>query len=247
MIEVMALSPSTMRVEQLNEGIWAMTYLVVCEDSKKATLIDPVWDNLGDYLSLLEEQGLELEYAMATHTHADHITGCFKLAEMTGCEYVMWNDTPSLGVTIYVDEESSISMSDIDFHFHYSPGHTGDSMIIECDGYIFTGDFLFTGDGGVGRDDLPSGRTHVHWQALDVLERFSGEVLVCTGHDPPETEMQTLEWNRANNHVLKMETYEEYATWQEETSNHLGYVSKIKTALPANIFAEIPETVPWLD
>ena len=71
MIEVMALSPSTMRVEQLNEGMWAMTYLVVCEDSKKATLIDPVWDNLGDYLSLLEEQGLELEYAMATHTHAD--------------------------------------------------------------------------------------------------------------------------------------------------------------------------------
>ena len=66
-----------MRVEQLNEGMWAMTYLVVCEDTKKATLIDPVWDNLGDYLSLLEEQGLELEYAMATHTHADHITGCF--------------------------------------------------------------------------------------------------------------------------------------------------------------------------
>ena len=99
-----------MRVEQLNEGMWAMTYLVVCEDTKKATLIDPVWDNLGDYLSLLEEQGLELEYAMATHTHADHITGCFKLVEMTGCEYVMWNDTPSLGVTIYVDEESSVSM-----------------------------------------------------------------------------------------------------------------------------------------
>ena len=65
------------------------------------------------------------------------------------------------------------------------PGHTGDSMIIECGDYIFTGDFLFTGDGGVGRDDLPSGRPHHHWQALDVLERFSGEVLVCTGHDPP--------------------------------------------------------------
>ena len=78
---------------------------------------------------------------MATHTHADHITGCFKLAEMTGCEYVMWNDTPSLGVTIYVDEETSISMGEVDFHFHHSPGHTGDSMIIECEDYIFTGDF----------------------------------------------------------------------------------------------------------
>ena len=44
-----------MRVEQLNEEMWAMTYLVVCDDTNKATLIDPVWDNLGDYLSLLEE------------------------------------------------------------------------------------------------------------------------------------------------------------------------------------------------
>ena len=82
-------------------------------------------------------------------------------------------------------------------------------MIIECDGYLFTGDFLFTGTEGVGRDDLPSGRTHIHWQALDVLERFSGDVLVCTGHDSPETEMQTLEWNRQHNLVLKMETYME--------------------------------------
>ena len=236
-----------MRVEQLNEEMWAMTYLIVCEETKLATLVDPVWDNLSDYLSLLEEEGLSLAYAMATHTHADHITGCFQLAEMTDCEYVMWNDTPSLGVTIYVDEETSISMGSIDFHFHHSPGHTGDSMIIECGDYIFTGDFLFTGEGGVGRDDLPSGRPHLHWQALDVLERFSGEVLVCTGHDPPGTEMQTMAWNRENNHVLKMETYDEYAKWQEETAANLGYVSKIKTALPANIFAEIPEEIPWME
>ena len=224
-----------------------MTYLVVCDETKKATLVDPVWDNLSDYISLLETAGLDLEYTMATHTHADHITGCFTLAEMTGCEYVMWNNTPSLGVTIYVDEETSISMGEIEFHFHHAPGHTGDSMIIECNGYIFTGDFLFTGDGGVGRDDLPSGRTHMHWQALDVLERYSGNVLVCTGHDPPETEMQTLEWNRENNLVLKMETYEEYATWQEDTSAGLGDVSKIKIALPANIFAKIPEEIPWIN
>lgn len=236
-----------MRVEQLNEGIWAMTYLVECESSAKATLIDPVWDNMSDYLSVIEEKGLTLEYAMATHTHADHITGCFKLAEMFGCEYVMWHDTPSLGVSIYVDEESTISMGDVEFHFHHSPGHTGDSMIIECQGYMFTGDFLFTGNGGVGRDDLPSGRAHLHWQALDVLERFSDDTLVCTGHDPPNTEMQTMGWNRENNPILKMETYEEYARWQETTSAELGYVSKIKTALPANIFAEIPDEIPWLN
>ena len=77
MIEVIQPRAEFMRVEQLNEDMWAMTYLVVCDSTNKATLIDPVWDNLSDYLSLLENEGLELEYAMATHTHADHITGCF--------------------------------------------------------------------------------------------------------------------------------------------------------------------------
>ena len=236
-----------MRVEQINQGVWAMTYLVVCEDTNKATLIDPVWDNISDYLSILEDQGLELTHCMATHTHADHITGCFTLKEKTGCEYIMWNDTPSLGVSIFVDEETSIAMGNLEFHFHFVPGHTSDSMIIEVDGFMFCGDFLFTGEGGVGRDDLPSGRVHLHWQSLDVLERFDGDILVCTGHDPPGTEMMTLEWNRENNHILKMDTYEQYSKWQEETSQALGEVSKIKVALPANLFAEIPTVIPWLE
>ncbi len=247
MFEVTSLPAAIMRVEQLNTDIWAMTYLVVCEQEEKATLIDPVYDHISDYLSVLEDEGLNLEMCIATHTHADHITGCFRLAELTGCEYVMWNDTPSLGATVHVDEETSLSMGGVEFHFHHAPGHTGDSMIVECDGHIFTGDFLFTGKGGVGRDDLPSGRVHIHWQALDVLERFSGEMMVCTGHDPPGTEMQSLDWNRNNNPVLQMETFDEYSKWQEETSAGLGYVSKIKTALPANIFAEVPEDIPWLD
>ena len=46
-----------MRVEQLNEDMWAMTYLVECDSTKKVALIDPVWDNLSDYLSIIEDRG----------------------------------------------------------------------------------------------------------------------------------------------------------------------------------------------
>jgi len=236
-----------MRVQQLNNEMWAMTYLVVCEESDSAVLIDPVYDNIESYLGLLDAEGLRLTHCIATHTHADHITGCFTLQEKTGCEYVMWEGTPSQGCSIHVDEDSVLEVGTVSFRFHHVPGHTSDSMIVECEGYIFTGDFLFTGSGGVGRDDLPSGRVHEHWNSLNVLERFSGTMLVCTGHDPPETEMQTLAWNRSNNPVLQFNNFEEYANWQKDTTAGLGYVSKIKTALPANLFAELPETIPWLD
>jgi len=110
-----------------------------------------------------------------------------------------------------------------------------------------TGDFLFTGAGGVGRDDLPSGRAREHWDALGVLDRFEGHTVVCSGHDPPGTEMMSLDWNRENNPVLSMSGFDEFNAWQRATSEKLGGVSKIKTAIPANLFGELPEHIPWLD
>ncbi len=236
-----------MRFEQLNEGVWAMTYLIVDESTQKAALVDPVYDFLDRYVALIEKENLDLVYAIATHTHADHITACFTLREQTGCDYVMSTETASLGVSIHVDDEEKIMLGSIPIQFHAAPGHTNDSMIVHVPGYMMTGDFLFNGEGGVGRDDLPSGRVHTHWDALSVLERFDGTTVVCSGHDPPGTEMQSLDWNREHNPVLKMESYESFKAWQEATAEKLGGVSKIKTAIPANLFGEIPEVIPWLD
>lgn len=210
-------------------------------------LIDPVYDYMANYDQILLQRGLTLRYAIATHTHADHITACFEYAKRESVDYVMWNDTSSLGVTKYVYDEEKIMLGKTPISFHFAPGHTSDSMIVQVPGNIMTGDFLFTGKGGVGRDDLPSGRYKVHWDALSVLDRFQGTDMVLTGHDPPECIMQTLDWNRMNNPVLKMETFEEYKKWQDDVNAGLGAVSKIKVAVPANIFAEIPEDIPWLN
>lgn len=236
-----------MRFEQLNEGTWARTYLIVDENSSEAALVDPVYDYLETYIHLIENQGLRLKYAIATHTHADHITACFSLRDRLDCEYVMSDQTASLGVTMHMDDEEKIMVGSIPIQFHFAPGHTNDSMIAHVPGYMMTGDFLFNGDGGVGRDDLPSGRVRVHWDALRVLDRFEGHTVVCSGHDPPGTAMQTLDWNRTNNPVLNMRSFEEFEQWQSTISAGLGAVSKIKTAVPANIFGEVPDRIPWLD
>lgn len=235
-----------MRFEQLNEGVWARTYLLVDENTMEAALVDPVYDYLETYLAKLEQDNLTLRYAIASHTHADHITACFNLRDVTGCQYVMWRDTACLGVSKYVDDQEQLMLGQQPITFHFAPGHTSDSMLIQCGDYLMTGDFLFTGQGGVGRDDLPSGRMRVHWDSLQVLNRFEGSILVCSGHDPPATQMQTLAWNRENNFVLKMKSFDEYQQWQDENNVKLGSVSNIKTAVPANLFREIPDVIPWL-
>ena len=44
-----------------------------------------------------------------------------------------------------------------------------------------------------------------------------------------------------------MESWEQYRDWQEQSVKQLGSVSKIKVALPANLFGELPEGIPWLE
>jgi len=231
-----------LKLEMLHGDSWAKTYLLIDEESKQAILIDSVFGRHEYDLSVIQARGATLKHAIATHTHADHVTACFDLREKTGCEYVMWKDTVSLGISKFVDEDDVIMLGKTSLKFHFSPGHTNDSMIVEIPGHILTGDFLFNGEAGVGRDDLPSGRPKIHFEALSLLNRFDDEVMVQSGHDPPGTVMRTLGWNRKNNPILKMETYAEYIAWQERQWEILGPVTQIKIAVPANIFAEAPES-----
>ena len=117
-------------------------------------------------------------------------------------------------------------------------------MIIAIPGHIFTGDFLFNGGAGVGRDDLPSGRLQEHWDSIQSLGHLSDDVLVCSGHEPPGGADTRLEQKAQS--IMTMKRFDEFVAWQNETAEKLGSVSKIKTALPANLFAEIPEHIPWL-
>ena len=212
-----------------------------------AALVDPVYDFMNEYLALIETRNLSLHYAIATHTHADHISACSSLRERTGCEYVMWKDTACLKVSKYLQEGEALMLGSTPLKIHHVPGHTNDHVLIEGPSHLLTGDFLFTGQGGVGRDDLPSGELFSHWESLKKLEQLDGTLLVCTGHEAPGTIMQTLAWNRTNNPVLKMATFEQFETWQKKVTANLGSVSKINTALPANLFAEIPDVIPWME
>ena len=236
-----------MDIEQMNDSGWAKTYLLTDNNSKSAGLIDPVYDFMEHYLKVLETRDLSLDFVVATHTHADHITACYSLRERTGCEYFMWKDTACLGISKYLDDREVFRLGSNELTVHHVPGHTNDHILVETSSHLFTGDFLFNGKGGVGRDDLPSGRIQEHWNSLQRLNALEDELVVCSGHEPPGTDMQTLGWNRMNNPVLQLTTFEEFALWQEEVTAGLGSVSKIKTALPANLFAEIPEVIPWME
>src|SRR3546814_3648069 len=62
------------------------TYLLADEVHRQALLIDPVFDQVGRDLALIDELGLKLMLAVDTHAHADHVTAAWLLKQKTGCK-----------------------------------------------------------------------------------------------------------------------------------------------------------------
>lgn len=62
------------------------TYLLACDATKEAVIIDPVVEQAERDAGLARELGVTVKYALNTHCHADHITGTAKLRELIGCK-----------------------------------------------------------------------------------------------------------------------------------------------------------------
>ena len=141
-----------MQVEDIRPEGWACTYLI--ENDGKAVLIDPVWD----YMGIIKQYLLTVNWNFSPAWQRTHMPITLRHVfpfTRARIPFYMWKDTASLGVTHYVDENTNLTLAGVDYTFHHVPGHTSDSMIIAIPGHIFTGDFLFNGGAGVGRDDLP--------------------------------------------------------------------------------------------
>ena len=54
------------------------TYLIASAKGREAVIIDPVLENVDEYINILKELNLKLVKVIDTHIHADHITGASK-------------------------------------------------------------------------------------------------------------------------------------------------------------------------
>jgi len=71
------------------------TYLMASAKGREAVIIDPVIENIEEYISLLNELDLKLVKVIDTHIHADHITGASALRDQTKCVTIMGDHTPA--------------------------------------------------------------------------------------------------------------------------------------------------------
>lgn len=175
-------------------------YVVACQLSKKAALIDPSPGSYGAMSEFIAKEKLIPEKIILTHTHWDHIADVAKCKraylipvwahpldkpnmETPGVDKVPGLiDLEGVPVESTVDEGDRFLIGEIEVVVVFTPGHTpgGVCYYVKQQHVLFSGDTLFRGS--MGRVDLPTGNPTAMWKSLKKLAILPSETVVYPGH-----------------------------------------------------------------
>ena len=185
------------------------TYLIASSKGREALIIDPVLDNINEYISLLKELDLKLVKVIDTHIHADHITGASALKDQTKCVTIMGDHSPADAVEIKVKDEEIIELDSLEIKALYTPGHTSDSFSFLMNNYLFSGDTLLIN--GTGRTDFQNGNAKDAYDSIfNKLLKLPDETLLYPAHDYKGENVSTIGKEKKLNPRLQVENVNQY-------------------------------------
>jgi len=215
---------------ELNRGK-CKTYIVACERTRRALLIDPLKENTGRYIAVAAYHGLRLDYLFDTHTHADHRSGTFDLADLTDAKVVMERHAPAPHVAMHVTQGDLLELGDLRVKVLYTPGHTPDGISLYIDGAVFTGDTLLIG--GTGRADFPGGDAGAQYDGImSALFTLPDDTKVFPAHDYRGNQVSTIRQEKTSNPRVAGRTRTQYVDIMKNLG--LPLPDKIQESLQAN-------------
>lgn len=187
--------------EQIASG-GCQSYLVGCDATCAAALIDPEISQVDRYLALAAKHGMRIRFLVDTHTHADHFSATQELARRLEVPVIMHRQSPAPFIDMRVDDGEMILVGDLRLRVLHTPGHTRDSMCLVLPDRVLTGDTLLIG--GTGRTDLPTGdAAALHDSLFNRVLKLDPKLLVYPAHDYKKQGHSTLERELAGNPRLQ--------------------------------------------
>lgn len=201
-----------MPVKQLKRGLDNFCYIIYCDESKKAAVVDPGFE-ITQTLQFLKKNNLHTEYIIFTHYHGDHTGDIEILQKVLPAQLVASEkDGDSIGAPMdrYISHDDQLNVGKVVLKFLVAPGHTpGGLLIIVDDTYLLTGDTLFIGD--CGRTDLPGGNINEMFATLhDTILSLPDHLVVYPGHDYGDLSSDTLGNQKRTNKTLLAKTLKEF-------------------------------------
>lgn len=178
--------------------------LIWCENTGKATLIDPGGD-VDRLMQAIAEQGVHLTQILLTHGHIDHVGGAREMADYKGVPIVgpqcedafLFEALPAQAehfgfapLKVFMPDHwlvdgQVVDIGDVQLSVLHCPGHTpGHVAFYHRDSQTaFVGDILF--HGSIGRTDFPRGdhQALIH-SITEKLFPLGDAVRFVPGHGP---------------------------------------------------------------
>ena len=193
------------------------TYIISSGQGREALIIDPVIENVTEYINVFKDFDLKLVKVIDTHIHADHITGASVLRDQTKCITIMGEQTPAETVEIKVKDEETIKLDELKIKALYTPGHTSDSYSFLMNNLLFSGDTLLIN--GTGRTDFQNGNAKDAYHSIfNKLLKLPEETVLYPGHDYNGEKKSTIGNEKKFNPRLQVDNENEY----EEIMNNLN-------------------------
>lgn len=257
-----------------DEATGSIQYVVSCPQTGKCALIDVVRDfdpasasigtkNADRILQLVSEKGLEVEWVLDTHPHADHLMASSWLKSRTGAPNAigekvedvarLWRRYYHLPDAFAVDkffdhlfhDGDRFSIGNLTVRVMLTPGHTLASIAyLVGDDAAFVHDTFMQPDAGTSRADFPGGSAAVLYDSLQEILKLDDDTRLFIGHDYGTDERDEPQWEstvndqRENNiHVGGNVSKSDYISKREERDATLPLPDRMLHVLQMNLRA----------
>lgn len=215
--QVEAVLAGTLHAPQVksffDEPTFTVSYVVSDAATKKAAIIDSVWnfdqasgrtsfESADAIIAYVEAEGLHIEWILETHAHADHLSAAPYLQEKLGGKLVIGREIVTVqgvfgkifneGTELsrdgsqfdrLLDDGDMLMIGDIPLLALHVPGHTPADMAYVIGDALFTGDTMFMPDYGSARADFPGGDARHLYRSVRRLMTLPDRTRVFLCHD----------------------------------------------------------------
>jgi len=165
---------------------FTITYLVSDPVSGRAAIVDPVLDydhrsgkattaSADRVLAKAAERGVQVDWILETHAHADHLTAAPHLKARTGASVVIGEhirEVQKIFGKVFnaadvsgdgrefdrlVRDGERLPLGTLEIEVMHVPGHTPADVAYQIADAVFVGDTIFMPDYGTARADFPGG------------------------------------------------------------------------------------------
>jgi len=194
-------------------------YLVACENSKLACVVDPSPDPDPIYQKVLD-LALSVKYVINTHSHFDHTSGNHFFKEKSEARVVAHESVP--GCDMSVKDNSTLALGDLILTFFYTPGHTNDSICLLVEEELMTGDTLFVGKVG---GTITQKEAKQEFASLQKLMTLDDHIRVWPGHNYGVRPSSTILVERTENpFCVRLDKFDDFVwlkdNWAQFKMDH---------------------------